>query len=84
MATQNTATTEAQAVIDHASCYQAIPCADGYLNWTEKFEGVAWSVGFRLAWLIVVTVMAPVKLLTGGRTAEATRVPLQCYPLTRN
>jgi len=43
-------------------CYQAISSADNHLSWTEKLEGAAWSVGFRLASALVVIVMAPSKL----------------------
>jgi len=63
MTTQITTTIETQAVLDRPCCYRAIPCTGVYLSRTEKLEGVAWSVGFRLAWLLVFTVMTPAKWL---------------------
>jgi len=81
MTTENTTTTAAPAVLD-PSGYQAISNTAGSLNWPEKLEGMAWSIGFRLAWLLVVTVMVPVKLFTGRSPVEATEAPLQRYPLS--
>lgn len=75
MITQSITAAEAQTVLDNACCYQAISSANDYLSWTEKFEGAAWSVGFKLAWILVVTIMAPVKLFTCGRAVEALESP---------
>lgn len=62
MFTQSITTTEAQAMLDNACCCKASSSADNYLSWTEKLEGAAWSVGFSLAGILVVIVMAPIKL----------------------
>ncbi len=71
MITQSITKTEAQAVLDNACIYQAIPSENNYLSWTEKLEGAAWSVGFSLAGILAITVLAPIKLFTGTRAVEA-------------
>lgn len=55
---------EAQATLADDWHYRAIPSDDEYLSWREQLIGVAWSIGFRLAWVLVVVAVAPNKLLT--------------------